>query len=89
MNENSDNSVAGRIDLKQVKEIYKIVVSLQFVTLYGTAMLVAEEYNLGLHCWISHSRRILNGIHVAMAYNITNCKLTTYPIPTHIKHTLS
>ena len=32
----------------------------------------------GLHCCISHSRGILNGIHVAMAYNVTNRKLLIY-----------
>ena len=30
-----------------------------------------------LHCWISHSRGILNGICVAVAFNVTNCKLTS------------
>ena len=31
---------------------------------------------MALHCWNSHSRGILNGIRVAVAYNVTNCKLT-------------
>ena len=31
---------------------------------------------MGLHCWISHSRGIFSGIHVAVAYNVINRKLT-------------
>ena len=30
-----------------------------------------------LHCWISYSRGILNRIHVAVVYKVTNRKLTS------------
>ena len=33
---------------------------------------------MGLLCWISHSRAILNEINVAVAYNVLNRKLTCY-----------
>ena len=56
-------------------ELFKTIVSLRCVTLYGTATWVAEEYNR-FNCWISHSKGSLNGIHVAVAYNVTNRKLT-------------
>ena len=42
------------------------------VVLYGNV----SGRRIGLYCWISHSREILNGIHVAVAYNVTNRKLT-------------
>ena len=29
-----------------------------------------QKNNNGLHCQISHSRVILNGLHVAVAYNL-------------------
>ena len=32
---------------------------------------------IGLHCWISYSRAILNEIHDAVAYNVLNRKLMT------------
>ena len=35
-----------------------------------------QKNTVGLHCWITHSRRILNGIHVAVTYNGTNRKFT-------------
>ena len=35
-----------------------------------------QKNTIGLHCWISHSRAILNGIHVAVGYNVTTRKLT-------------
>ena len=35
-----------------------------------------QKNTIGLHCWIRHSRWVLNGIHVAVAYNVTNRKLT-------------
>ena len=35
-----------------------------------------RRIQVGLHCWISHSIGILNGIHVAVVYNVTNRKLT-------------
>ena len=35
-----------------------------------------RRIQLRLHCLISHSREILNGIHVAVAYNVTNRKLS-------------
>ena len=36
----------------------------------------SQKNTIGLYCWISHSRTILNGIHVAVEYNGTNHKLT-------------
>ena len=52
----------------------KVIVSLRFVTLYGMATLVAEDYNSAP--LLDHSREILNGIHVAVEYNVTNRKLS-------------
>ena len=50
------------------------IVSLRFIKLYGTT--TYQTNTLRPHCWIGHSRGILNGIHVAMAYNGTTRKLT-------------
>ena len=36
-----------------------------------------QRNTTGLHCWISYNRGILNGINVAVAYNLTNRKLTS------------
>ena len=36
-----------------------------------------QKNTIGLYCWISHSKEILNGIHIAVAYNVTNRKFTS------------
>ena len=36
-----------------------------------------QKNTIQLHCWISHSRGILNGIHIAVEYSVTNRILTT------------
>ena len=35
-----------------------------------------QKNTIGLFCWISHSRGILNGIYIAVSYDVTNRKLT-------------
>ena len=36
-----------------------------------------QKNTIGLHCWNSHSRGILNRIHAAVAYNVTNRTFTS------------
>ena len=41
-----------------------------------------QKNTTGLLCWISHSRAILDEIHVAVAYNMLNRKLTSTAVDT-------
>ena len=55
--------------------VHRDVSEFAIFTLYGTPTYKWQKNTIGLHCWISHSRRILNEIQVAGAYNVTNRKL--------------
>ena len=47
-----------------------------------------QKNSIGIHCWISHSRAILNEIQVAVPYNALNRKITIVFAPIY-NHGLS
>ena len=61
---------------KETRDHTATIVRLRFVTLYRTATSMAEEYNRAPLLDYSYSKKILNGIRVAVAYNGINRKLT-------------
>ena len=51
-----------------------LLVSLQFVMLFGMATYVTEKYN-SAPLLAQSEKRIFNGFHIVVAYNVTICKL--------------